>query len=331
MNIYRLMSIIAFVLMTTLHADFFSGAWNDIKKAAHTTGDAFETAGQAIGDRFKNTKLTRSVDYAVRKAAFEASLHTALGILDATQTISAQTLVTAEKSATLGLKAAEGFLTEIVKRASPALLETSAKAANGVLDGARISGVGILKGTEWVATNTIGQFDLNRIRYQGDLKGLEGGVVGSVLCEGKLLGKDFRMNIRLDPRDVGKSIKPLLDTVGTELQKNVFNPLRDGINTINNNISSISKIGTDLSAAQRPAAIEAALAASQEAQRTLKKFEDEEKAAIEQLIPEAKKLNDIAMLSSQELTKLIQQQGTRAGYSGVAARQELARRARSNK
>jgi len=324
--LYGRILFLMLTLSTTLQADVFTDGWNAVKTIAYQTGDAFVAAGKAIGDRFKDTKLTRSIDYGARKAAFEVSLAAAQGVLTAAQQASSQTLVAAEKTAELGLQAAEGFLRDVVGKASPEILQGAATAAKGVLEGAKASSVATLQGTEWVVNQTLGQFDLNRIRYEGDLRGLEHGILGKVLCEGKLLGKDFSTTISLNPREIAQSVEPLVNQAVAELKKQVIEPMQRDLGLVKASSGKVNSIDAILAKMDRPAQIDAGINAAKSAEAALQSIEKQQQLALNNMIKEGKKLNEVAMMSGKELQKLIQTQGKTSGYSGVAARQELARR-----
>ena len=196
-------------------------AGREIKKAG-------ETAGKAIADRFKDTKLTRAADYAARKAAFEAALAGATGVLKAAQLAAQGTLITAEQTAQGSLTAGEKFLSDVVGKASPAILQASAQSTKDILQGAQIGAIATLQGTRWVVDHTITQLTINHVRYEGDLKDLEKGIFGEVSCEGSFLGKKFSIKITLDPRDLGsikKSIEPILDEIKDIFTNRVHKPV----------------------------------------------------------------------------------------------------------
>ncbi len=207
-------------------------AGKDIEKTAKKVGGEIKKAGDtavdAIGDRFKDTKLTRAADYAARKAALETALATANGTLTATKTIVSGTLATTEKSAKLALSGAEAFLSDVVKQASPALLKAAATTAKTTIEATKITTVATLKGTTWVVKNSVDQITIRHLRYTADLKSLEKGVLGNVICEGTFFGKDFKVAFDLDPRDISsikKSIKPILNALEEIFNKNIADPI----------------------------------------------------------------------------------------------------------
>lgn len=207
-------------------------AGKDIEKTAKTVGGEIKKAGDtavdAIGDRFKDTKLTRAADYATRKAALETALATANSTLNATKAVVDGTLAATEKSASLALKAAESFLSDVVSKASPVILQAAATTAKTTIEGTKITTVATLQGTQWIVNNSTKQLTIKHLRYSGSLKSLEKGILGNITCEGSFWGKDFKVQFDLDPRDLGsikKSIKPILNTLEDIFNKNIANPI----------------------------------------------------------------------------------------------------------
>lgn len=158
-----------------------------VNNAANAVNDGLKSAGNAIADRFKDTKLTRSIDYGARKAALEASRAVAKGVLEATEALSKGTLDVAERTANLAVQAAQGFVSQVGRNISDAVLIGSSQAAKGVLEGAKHTTLGVLQGTQWVVNNALGQIDINCIHYDGSLQDLKSLNLGNVRVKGKII------------------------------------------------------------------------------------------------------------------------------------------------
>lgn len=331
----RINGLCAILLYTTAcSADIFSDAWNDVKSAAgkvdNVASDAWrdvestaKDAAKFIKDRFKDTKATRAADYAARKAAFEAALRTAQATLTLAEKTTEGILKGAEQTAQGAITASDAFLAEVVQKASPAILEGSAAAASGILEGAKAASVGTLQGTRWVVTNVIGQFDINRLRYENSLRALASGTFGNVLCEGIMLGKDFSIRFDLDPRDlasVTSSIKPILNAAEKFFNSSIGQPFQQKSKQIQDNKIKVDEIAT---AVDRPLPPDIAVEQEQLATQAVAALTTAELALIDQLKKVTSELNAIAKKRDSELRDLVKVQGK----TGVASRQEIVRRA----
>lgn len=326
------------ILSGSAHANIFDDAFSAIKSAANTVGDAFTTAGKeiekganiaigAIKERFSDTKTTRAIDYGVRKAALEAALATANGVLEGAKQASAGTLIAAEETAKAGLTAAEHFLSDVVRVASPAILKGSAQTAQGVLEGVKQAGVGVLQGTQWVVTTATSTFDINRIRYQGDLKRLKTGVLGDMLCEGTAFKHAFSFTFDLDPRDmksIGNSIEKLLKDFERLFNENVANPIKNAFVPLKQQAEQAEKILTTQAAP--PKAVTDAIDAAKKATAITQNLAQKEQEAATKLYDAVKKLQEIAQKNNKELESLIRQGTQTSSVDSALARQELIKR-----
>ena len=179
----RYLPIISLLLLTAMlpaHTYYSASDFlNDLKKAGNKVSDGFKSIPDFFKDRFSDTQATRALDFAARMAAYESALQVATGVLNTSKELAGGTLVAARETAKAGVTAAEGFL-HGVEDTSAGVLQVSGDAAKGVLEGAKQSTVGVLQGTTWVANQTLNQFDITRIHYDGTLQDLAKGSLGSV-------------------------------------------------------------------------------------------------------------------------------------------------------
>lgn len=325
--------------ISTLHADWLDDALNDLKAAAHAVDDAFTTAGHeiekgantainALKDHFTSTKLTRSVDYEIRKKAMQAALWSANLVLNGTQQASTGILTISEEAAKTALSAAEGFLDVVVKNASTGILEGGAAAAQGVLEGVKQGSIATLQGTQWVVSNVAGQFDITRIAYAGDLKSLEHGVFGNVACEGKLLTQPFSFNFDLDPRSlasVGKSIEGLVTKCGDTLKEKIINPIEEKFKPLRELAEKFDH-ATKHDAKPIQQQVAKAVEAAQASADASEKLAQQQKLTAKPLIDATTQVQEIARKTNDELKALIAQGRAEGSAASTLSRAEFIRR-----
>lgn len=330
--------VIILCLCVPLHGNFWDDAFGALKTATNKVGNAFEDAGKeiakgantavnAIKERFTDTKTTRAIDYGIQKAAFETALATATGVLEVAKQASTGTLIAAEETAKAGLSAAEHFLSDVVAVVSPAILKTSAQAAQGALEGVKQAGVGVLKGTQWVVNQVADFVDINHIRYQGDLKSLERGMLGNVLCEGSAFKQPFSVRFDLDPGDlssVQKSIEKILKDFERLFNEKVANPIVKAFTPLQQQVRVVEKaLATPPPA--NPAIVQA-IEASKKASDLMQHLSTQEQAAIENLKAATAKLQEFAQKKTDELKSLISKGTTQSSSNSARAREELIKR-----
>jgi uncharacterized protein YjbI with pentapeptide repeats len=193
-------------------------------EAIAPAGQAFEEVGKIIVEH-ANTKVTRAADYAVRYAALQAAYGVATGVLEAAQAIARGTLEATYQTAYGSLKAAEGFLAEVVKPTASGVLVGAREAGNGILEGAKEASLGALEGGKWVVNNTLGQIDLNRIHYDGNLQDFATGILGNVEFKGKIIAP-FDFKATLDVSDVFASIKQITNKLVDDLEEVFIKPFK---------------------------------------------------------------------------------------------------------
>ncbi|MFI5333398.1 MAG: hypothetical protein ACHQVS_04855 [Candidatus Babeliales bacterium] len=236
-----------------------NGVWKIAYNATAKTLDINEASKENIFD----SQVTRSVDFAARMAAYETALHTATGVLDTFKGLSSGTLITSKKTAQLGLTAALGFL-KGVEQATGSVLQLSDDTAKTILEGAQQTGVGILQGGTWVANQTLGQFDITRIHYDGSLQDLSKGVLGNVLVEAKII-KPIQLRMSLDPRNIAGSVASVVTSLTASLKHTFVDPLTPHVNQLKANESTIQKAQQSLNTLKPPAEVAQAQAAAQDA------------------------------------------------------------------
>lgn len=229
--------------------------------------DIGSVVGEQIADRFKDTQATRSIDFAARMAAYEVALQTATGVLTAAKELAQVTLQGAQETAKLGTQAANGFL-QGVEQTADGILQFSDDAAKGVLEAAKQTGVGVLQGTTWVVNNTLGQFDINKIHYDGNLQDLSKGVLGNVLVEAQVV-KPISFHMNLDPKNVANSVASIATDIFNTLKHTLIDPLTPQLTHVKENESQLQKNVQKLGSLTPPAEIEKAQKKAQEVEEKM--------------------------------------------------------------
>jgi hypothetical protein len=309
-------------------AEFWNDALSDMKSAAQEVDTAFQKAGKAIGDRFKDTKLTRAIDYGARKGAFELAERTAQAVLSASKEAADGTLMVGAKTAEAALSTAERFLADVVQAASPAILRGSANAAQEVIEAAKQAGVATLKGTQVVISTLMDTFDIRKLSYRGDLKRLENGVFGDVSCEGRIFGKDFSTQFDLDPRSIPKilnSLEPLFIKLGNLLDEKIGAPFREAFEPLKQQSERAASM-VKKSPTEADRLVAQAIQAAQKSDVTINAIKEEEYKAARTLVDATTKLRDIAQKTNKELEAAIRKGVKESSADTALARQEYVKR-----
>lgn len=310
-----------------LHASIFDTVWNGVKDAANTVGNEVKKLGNCFGD----TKVTRAVDYAARKAALEAALPIAQGVLTAAEAVSHGSLDAAEASAKLAVSAAQEFL-KGVEGVSVTTMQGSALASQGILEGVKQGTVGVLKGTRFVVGGVLDQFDINEIAFKGDLQRLAGGVLGDVRVKGKFF-VDFNEELTLDPKNIPASIGRLIEKLVSKLGDAVFAPIMTEIKKVDTKLHDPAVVkGLSIIGSQEPAAVAAAIAAQQGIDAQLATLQAKQEAMKKVLLNAQADMEKLRAMSGEQLLELVKKAAPTGGsYSAfeLRARQELARRAKA--
>lgn len=310
--------------------DSIKGAFEDAGNAIKDTAVA---AGNAIADRFKDTKVTRSIDYGIRLAALEAAERVASGVLDAAEKVSSGALNVSIDTVNTGLTAAEGFLQHVVQNASTGILSGSVIATNGILEGVKQAGVGTLEGGKWVAKNVLGQFDLNKVRYEGDLKSLERGILGNVQVEGILLGKSFSKSMTLDPADMAKSVAGIAKDLGSTIKNAVYDPISSSLSSTIRTLTQAQATTERAISEKEPESFAKAERAAVYAKDAFQAYEEYQKSSLEGLLKDVdamkEKVKEVAKKTVEELKAQVKKNEKTS--TNVLSRQELAKRALQNK
>lgn len=337
----RIVWILCLALSTnSLQADFFSDAWNGIKKTANTIASGFEDAGKWIADRFGDTQVTRGIDFGIRLAALESAKAVAQGILEASQAISDITLSGSYEAANLAVRASEEFVDKVLKNVARATLEASYQTANGVLEGAKQTSVGVLEGTRWVVKQTLGAVDINCIHYDGSLKELEALYLGKIIVRGVLISP-FEIDMSLDLKDPLSSVGVVVESIGKMMKSAFIDPVTDAIagkaktENFDQAVQQVTQAGQKATQAENTLAQLAPPVELVQAQATVQNAEKEIEKEKEKLTVIAadmqESLKKAAALSFDELIKFVAEQGTEITRETTLMKQELANRIRKKK
>lgn len=264
-----------------IHAYSASDFFNDIKNTADKIGDAFKNAPTEIADRFKDTQATRALDFAARMAAYESALQIATGTLSTAKELSSGTLGASKATAQAGLSAAQGFL-RVVESTSTGVLQTSGDAAKGVLEGAKQTSVGVLQGTTWVANQTLNQFEITRIHYDGSLQDLAKGTLGNVEVDARIV-QPLTFHMTLDPKNITSSVTSVVNDITTTFKHSFIDPLTPKLAQVKQDESKIQNAVHNLTSLKAPSEIARAQTAARDVE-----------AKVAHLTEQQLKLTDIA-------------------------------------
>jgi uncharacterized protein YjbI with pentapeptide repeats len=198
-----------------------------LESAGASTISTLREGTNVVIDRFKDTQVTRAIDYYTRLGALTAAKEVASGVLTAAEVTARGTLIASRATAEGVLEGARGFLSEVAKPLSTGVLQITADAANGVLEGAKQTGVGILEGGKWVVNNTLGQFDVTKIHYDGNLRDFVTGNLGNVAAELIILQKKVNPPpFTLDVNNIFESLKSLINNALDLLKSTFIDPFK---------------------------------------------------------------------------------------------------------
>jgi len=226
------------------------------KKVAHTAKDV----GHAVADRFKDTKVTRAADYAARQAALGIAYGTATAVLQSVKQISSGPMLAAQGVTLASVEAAKGILAG-VKLAQQGILQGSAELTKGVLAGVHGITTGALETGKFVTKEVLGQFDINKVSYKGDLKSMEHGRLGKVEVDCKVFGQHLPLTVDLDP---AKAIEAIFEPVIDAIVDGITGPFKKSIAQVKHEkIQKYEKINQALGAPESMAAQQAVTAVQQ--------------------------------------------------------------------
>ncbi|HEV2601186.1 MAG TPA: hypothetical protein VGT41_02710 [Candidatus Babeliales bacterium] len=218
------------------------------KEVLKPTAKALEKAGKAVADRFKDTKLTRAIDYATRKAGLEIAHKTATGVLIASQAAATGTLIAARETAKGALVVAEQFLDKVVENTTYGVMKGSAETAKGILEGTKQVTTGIIKAGKFIVVEPLDLFDLNEIKYHGRLQDIGRGVLGDVKVVAELFHQPVNFSITLDVKAgfnaVTKALKSVIDKVANELVNALIKPFENIVSKSHKTIQPALPIAT---------------------------------------------------------------------------------------
>jgi hypothetical protein len=256
------------------------------------------TVSKAVADRFKDTKVTRAIDFHIQLAALE----TYLQLLKASKATAIASLEAAKQSAKASLNLAQGFLDKVVKNAALGALEGPAQAAKGILTAAQATSVGALEAGKFVVDKTVGQFDITCIHYHGDVKSIAKLNLGNVKIHAKIF-KPFTIDTNLDlahPLDSAQHIALAIADKMKEIILEPFNALKKTAPQIDKKAEQVNQLQVPKDVQQK------AQEAQQNMEKLPKNFEQlqQEVAATAQAV-KAKPIEQDIKATYEELLKKI--------------------------
>lgn len=300
-----------------------------LKPAGEGVADAAKKAADWVGDRFKDTQVTRAIDFAARNAALNTAYGVAYATLQSAKAVSTASLIAARKSVDVALIAAEEFLDKLVRNVAKGGLIAINESTKGVLKGVEKGTVWTIEGGRIVLTQgVLDMFDINRIYTKVRLQELLSGVLGHVEVDMTLFKQRLTPSISIDPKkgieQLIQVLTPLVDQVVDVLQKNILGPITDAINTIGDQLKPVDTAAIQQENAQIQQTIlditQKIAAAQQEAEKTTKHLEavhqevttnldKANKEADKQLKQEIdKELKKQAMMTQRSATPLVEDQ-----------------------
>jgi len=170
-----------------------------------------KNAAESFGDRLKECGLMTS------DSAELAGKETAYGVATAA-------LQSAKLGVTTGLAATSGVVKGTMVAAG-GVVEGTNQVTQGVLTGAGELTKGVLTAVEEVIKRILEAFDIEKLRYEGQLSDMEHGKFGNVQCTVKILGETENFNFDLDVHDPINSIKSIVSEIVSKctdvIKKNV--------------------------------------------------------------------------------------------------------------
>lgn len=192
--------------------------WGDIgdafKKAGNTIGDVGKKAVGGIGDISK-----QAIDFAQQQAKKGVSLAEQQAnrvaytgnIIKLSSEIAA--LETAKRSALITLQSFQLALDKVANPAAITTLEASKRTAEGVLNAAKASTVGVLQAGQWTIKSLAQGFNIKKIVFDGSLKKIENGKILGMEFECTILGSDKKVTYDLDFKDIKSSASKFADYI----------------------------------------------------------------------------------------------------------------------
>lgn len=228
------------------HEHSISGVFEKIKQTGLDVS-------KAIADRFKDTKVTRAVDYHLQLAGLE----TYKQILKGSQATALASMEAAKESALASLKLAKGFLKTVVQNAALGALEGPAQAAKGVLTAAQATSVGVVGAASFIVDQTVGQFDITCIHYHGDVHSVAKLNLGNVEIHAKVI-KPFTVITDLNLAHPLDSASNIAKAIANEIKDIVllpFNALKKDAPQIDQKLTQVNQLQVpkDLKQAQEEA------------------------------------------------------------------------------
>lgn len=270
MTRYNLLMIFLLTWHAGMTAYDFLDLVNDIKNAGENVGGEIASIAQGVVKELEkganwavNNKAIRSIDYGIRLAALESSKAVATAVLDASKFVADKALAGAYETAKLSVDVAEGFLREVVQRASTGVLIGPATAAKGILEGAKQATVGVLEGGKWITNQSLGQLDVTCIHYDGNIQDLVRLKLGNVVIKGKII-QPFTMPMDLDLTDpvgsvgsaaanIGKLMQSIfLSPFEKQVEQETKRPLSELLNTVQVGAQEAQRLEQQLQSLQEP-------------------------------------------------------------------------------
>jgi hypothetical protein len=137
------------------------------------------------------------------------------------------------------LYAAQKFL-QAVEQIANSILQLSDDAAQNILKAAQQTSIGVLQGGTWVANQTLGQFEINKIHYDGNLQDLSKGVLGNVLVEAQII-TPIQFHMMLDSHNIPGSVNSLVTQISSALKHAVIDPFTPHISQMKADQSAIQR------------------------------------------------------------------------------------------
>lgn len=294
-------------IISSVQIDAYS--WSDFKKdvtsaankVANTVVDAANSVANFAKDLFSDNKVSRSLDYGIRLAAFEAAHKVATGVLEVSKAAAKGTLIAARETANGSMILAEQFLDKVVTKLSSTTLKVGAQTASGVLEGVRAGTNAVLEGTRYVITNALGAIDLNEIYYQGQLRQLANGVLGNLQIKGRVVAP-FDVKVNFDTNDIWNSLENLAKKILTDF----ISIIKGDSSKASTNLAEGLQAAADLAALNSYVAqINAErLKAEEELLNLQKKISEADQQILEQSIATRSKISELGNAKFDELINI---------------------------
>lgn len=209
------------------HAAWYKAAYYAVKDGAQITAIGVELGGlyTALGVATGALQTGK----AVATGALIASRETATGALKVAQgflqevvkNVGRDTLIASRETAKAALTVANLFLDKVVKNIDKGALIAARDSAKGILTAAETSGVGVMEAGKFVVKSLTEGFMINEIKFDGSLKNIENGQLPDMLFVFHILGKEERLNLDIDFKNIGKSIVKFTDNLVDKVKKSL--------------------------------------------------------------------------------------------------------------